>query len=61
MTFKDSLHIVSTDIFARLIFPKWAMVFTAKLRKIRLAFDELEVSTSPLALSFVILNTFSTC
>ena len=44
MTFKESLHVVSLNVFQRLIFPKWAMVFTSKLRKIRIAFDELEVS-----------------
>jgi len=43
MTFKDSLHIVSTSVITRLIFPKWAMIFTEKLRRIRLAFDELEL------------------
>ena len=50
MTFKDSLHTVSTSVVARLIFPKWAMIFTARLRKIRLAFDELEVWLSSLIL-----------
>ena len=44
MTFKESLHVVSLNVFQRLIFPKWAMIFTSKLRKIRIAFDELEVS-----------------
>ena len=50
MTFRDSLHTVSTDVGARLIFPKWAMIFTARLRKVRLAFDELEVCPSSLIL-----------
>ena len=44
MTFKESLRIVSLSVFQRLVIPKWAMTFTSKLRKIRIAFDELEVS-----------------
>ena len=44
MTFKESLRIVSLNVFQRLVFPKWAMVFTSKLRNIWIAFDELEVS-----------------
>jgi hypothetical protein len=43
MTFKDALHIVSTDIFLKLIIPAWAFGLTRRLREIRLAFDELEV------------------
>ena len=50
MTFKDSLHTVSTGASIRLIFPKWAMIFTTRLRKIRLAFNELEVYPSSLIL-----------
>lgn len=44
MAFKESLHIVSLNVFQRLVFPNWAMIFTSKLRKTRIAFDELEVS-----------------
>lgn len=43
MTFKDALHLVSTDVFLKLIVPTWAMGWTARLRRVRLAFEELEV------------------
>jgi len=42
MTFKDSLHIVSTDVFFKLIFPRWALGLTERLKKVRIAFDELD-------------------
>ncbi|KAJ3514323.1 hypothetical protein NLJ89_g2441 [Agrocybe chaxingu] len=41
MTFKDALHIVTTDIFVKLIVPDWAMRLTPRLRRAKLAFDEL--------------------
>ena len=43
MTFKESLHVVSRGVYTKLIVPSWAMGFTASLRKVRLAFEELEV------------------
>ncbi|KAK7457058.1 hypothetical protein VKT23_010360 [Stygiomarasmius scandens] len=42
MTFKDALHEVSTGVFTKLIIPQWAMHLTNRLRKIQLAFDELD-------------------
>ncbi|KII87602.1 hypothetical protein PLICRDRAFT_54684 [Plicaturopsis crispa FD-325 SS-3] len=42
MTFKDALHVVSTDVFLKLIIPNWAMGLTKRFRTVRLAFDELE-------------------
>ncbi|KAG5731294.1 putative cytochrome P450, partial [Termitomyces sp. T112] len=42
LTFKDALHIVSTDVFLKLIVPKPAFGLTQHLRNVRLAFDELE-------------------
>ncbi|KAF8967870.1 cytochrome P450 [Flammula alnicola] len=41
MTFKDALHVVTTDTFIKLIFPDWAMGLTERLRTTRTAFDEL--------------------
>jgi hypothetical protein len=43
MTFKEALHEVSTGIFIKLAVPKWAMGLNEYFRKIRLAFDELDV------------------
>jgi hypothetical protein len=45
MTFKEALHIVSTDMILRLIVPEWAMGLTTRLRNVRVAFEELEVCT----------------
>ena len=42
MTFKDSLHIMSTDFFPKLIFPDKAMGLMAQ--KASKAFEELQVS-----------------
>lgn len=43
LTFKNALHIVTTDVFLKLIFPDRALGLTKRLRNVRLAFDELEV------------------
>lgn len=43
MTFKDALHVVSSDIFLKLIVPNWALGLTERTRKVRLAFNELQV------------------
>ncbi|KAI0064392.1 cytochrome P450 [Artomyces pyxidatus] len=42
MTFKDALHIVSSDVGLKLIFPDWAMGLTKRTRKVRIAFEELD-------------------
>lgn len=44
MTFKDSLHIVTTDFFFKLILPDRAMGLTARMQRTRKAFEELRVS-----------------
>jgi hypothetical protein len=46
MTFKEALHIVSTDVVFKLLLPEWAMGLTQRLRNVRAAFEELEVGRS---------------
>ncbi|KAH9485050.1 Cytochrome P450 monooxygenase 124 [Psilocybe cubensis] len=41
MTFKDALHVVTVEIFLKIILPDWAMGLTKRLRRARLAFEEL--------------------
>ncbi|PPQ65685.1 hypothetical protein CVT26_000317 [Gymnopilus dilepis] len=41
MTFKDALHVVTTDFFIKLIVPPWAMGLTQRTRTCRTAFAEL--------------------
>jgi len=43
MTFKDSLHIVTTDFFIKLIVPDKVMCLTEKTRATKKAFEELRV------------------
>jgi len=43
MTFKDSLHIVTTDFIFKLIFPDKAMVLTKRMQRTKRAFEELRV------------------
>lgn len=43
MTFKESLHIMSTDIVFRVLFPRWATRFSKKLQRVYLAYDEIDV------------------
>jgi hypothetical protein len=52
MTFKDALHVVSVDVVWKLLIPSWAMGLTARLRRVHLAFDELEVSIVNSSLPF---------
>jgi len=42
LTFKNALHIVTTDIFLKLIVPDRALGLTKRLRDVKLAFEELE-------------------
>jgi len=42
MTFKDALHILSTNLVLKIILPNWAMRLTKHTRKIDLAFTELK-------------------
>ncbi|PPQ93732.1 hypothetical protein CVT25_013072 [Psilocybe cyanescens] len=41
MTFKDALHVVTIEIFLKLIIPDWAMGLTKRFRRARLGFEEL--------------------
>ncbi|OAX31726.1 cytochrome P450, partial [Rhizopogon vinicolor AM-OR11-026] len=42
LTFKDALFITSHDVFIKFLVPRWAMGFTKRFRRARLAFDELQ-------------------
>ncbi|OJA09558.1 hypothetical protein AZE42_01134 [Rhizopogon vesiculosus] len=42
LTFKDALLTTSHDVFIKLLVPSWAMGFTKRFRRARLAFDELQ-------------------
>jgi hypothetical protein len=46
MTFKEALHVVSSDVMIKMLVPNWALGLTQRLRNTRLAFDELEVLLS---------------
>ncbi|KAH9074315.1 cytochrome P450 [Lactarius deliciosus] len=41
MTFKDALHIVSSNLILKMGIPNWAMKLTEHTRRVNLAFDEL--------------------
>ncbi|KAH7887086.1 cytochrome P450 [Phlebopus sp. FC_14] len=41
MTLKDALHTVTNDLPIKVLVPKWALGMTARFRRTRLAFDEL--------------------
>ncbi|OJA17864.1 hypothetical protein AZE42_05910 [Rhizopogon vesiculosus] len=43
LTFKDALLTTSHDLFIKLLVPGWAMGFTKRFRRARLAFDELQM------------------
>ena len=43
MTFKDALHILSTNLYLKIILPNWAMYLTKHTRKVDLAFAEMKV------------------
>ena len=46
MTFKDALHILSTNIVLKIVLPDWAKNVTKHTRKVDLAFMELKVCYS---------------
>jgi len=58
MTFKDALHEVTIGVFTKLLFPKWAMNMTERLRKVQLAFDELDVGPSRSVILYLSSNYF---
>ena len=46
MTFKDALHILSSNLLIKIAVPNWAMDMTKNTRKIKLASMELKVCYS---------------
>jgi hypothetical protein len=42
MTFKESIHAVSTKVAFKLLFPRWVFGITAGLRHLRDAFDDFD-------------------
>ena len=46
MTFKDALHISSTNLVLKIILPNWTKYLTSHTRKVDLAFTELKVRYS---------------
>jgi hypothetical protein len=46
MTFKDALHILSTNLILKMALPDWAKYLTKQTRKVDLAFKELKVCYS---------------
>ena len=49
MTFKDALHILSTNLILKIVLPRWAKHVSKHARKIDLAFRELKVCYSKLS------------
>jgi hypothetical protein len=49
MTFKDALHISSTNLLVKLALPDWAKYLTKHTRKVDLAYTELKVCYSILS------------
>jgi hypothetical protein len=43
MTFKDALHIMSTNLILKIILPNWAKYLTKHTREVDLAFTEIKV------------------
>ena len=43
MTFKDALHVLSTNLVQKMALPDWAKYLTKQTRKVDLAFTELKV------------------
>ena len=46
MAFKDALHIVSTNLGLKIIFPNWVKYLTKHTWMVHLAFTELKVRCS---------------
>jgi hypothetical protein len=53
MTFKDSLHVLSTNVLLEIILPNWAKNLTERTRKVHLAFTEMEVCEFGLSLLYM--------
>ena len=43
MSYKDALHICTTDFTFKIAIPGWALGLTSRLRKVKLGFEELHV------------------
>ena len=43
MTFKEALNVSSANLGLKIVVPSWAMSLTKHTRKVKLAFNELEV------------------
>jgi len=61
MTFKDSLHIVSTDVFVTLVMPEWVMGVTERTSKLRTALRELKVGAPPLTIISTLTLLHTSC
>lgn len=48
MSFKDAIHEVTLNLMTKLVVPNWAMGLTQRLRRVRLAFEELNVGFTTL-------------
>jgi hypothetical protein len=59
MTFKDALHILSTNLIKKIMFPNWAKYLTKSARRTDLAFMELKVCCFKLSqLCFVVHTSY---
>ena len=47
LSYKDALHITTTNNLLRILVPDWAMGLTQKLRDTKQAYDEIHVSFKP--------------
>ena len=43
MSYKEALRIVTQDFIIKLLVPAWALGLTARLRKVKVGFEELRV------------------
>jgi hypothetical protein len=43
MTYKETLHIATNDFFFKLLVPGWALGLMARLRNVKVGFEELRV------------------
>jgi hypothetical protein len=48
MTYKDALHVLSTNVIMKILVPEWAKNVTERTARVHLAFRELEVCHSEL-------------
>lgn len=61
MTFKQSLQIVSDDIFFKIAVPDWAFGLHERLSRVKTAFDELRVRDPQPRLILVMVNGMTSC